>query len=501
MKFLLIFVFFIVFSLKNNQISCDHFSSTDELKSLVDLESYLIESLDEYILETQNVLNEVIRLRNELTEENGIALEDVNDYVTNPIAALKLIRRLSVDWLQLMEFLETDENDFSQLFKVFEKAFPDLSDLEGAVNGVIRIQSFYNLKTKDLVNGVLQGQYFENSLSEKDCFEIAKSYFEMKQFKRSAEWFKEAKRLNFNSNHDSIVIYLANSYGKLGKYKKALHLISEELDDDNENKNSLIKYYKESLQKDTIFQEEHHKDHVCGGNIKVDPKISKNLFCAYGHFYAAPFLKIAPFKVEYLNLDPPIRQFYDVVTDDEIEYIKKTTTPYLKRSKSGFEDPRVSDYRVSKSIGIALKVHNFLSHFDQRLNDITGLDTNSSESLQVANYGIGGHYDEHHDFIEGTVNENEGNRILTALYYLEDVELGGGTAFIHLNVLVPPIKNSMVLWYNLYPTGKPDYRTLHVGCPVIKGSKWILTSWIRERGQELLSPCPVEYNPQMETVI
>lgn len=55
---------------------------------------------------------------------------------------------------------------------------------------------------------------------------------------------------------------------------------------------------------------------------------------------------------------------------------------------------------------------------------------------------------------------------------MTDVELGGGTAFPKLNLLVQPIKKSMVLWYNLHPSGNPDKRTLHVGCPVVKGSKW-----------------------------
>lgn len=52
------------------------------------------------------------------------------------------------------------------------------------------------------------------------------------------------------------------------------------------------------------------------------------------------------------------------------------------------------------------------------------------------------------------------------------MDLGGSTAFPHLQLAVPPTKGSLVIWYDLHKSLKPDYRTAHAGCPVLKGSKW-----------------------------
>ena len=55
---------------------------------------------------------------------------------------------------------------------------------------------------------------------------------------------------------------------------------------------------------------------------------------------------------------------------------------------------------------------------------------------------------------------------------MNDVELGGSTAFPFLRLTVPPIKRSLLLWYNLHNSTESDFRTRHAGCPVLKGTKW-----------------------------
>ena len=59
----------------------------------------------------------------------------------------------------------------------------------------------------------------------------------------------------------------------------------------------------------------------------------------------------------------------------------------------------------------------------------TGLDMRSAEELQIANYGIGGHYEPHYDHArEGEDNFDDlgmGNRIATLLMYTSQVTAGG----------------------------------------------------------------------------
>ena len=61
--------------------------------------------------------------------------------------------------------------------------------------------------------------------------------------------------------------------------------------------------------------------------------------------------------------------------------------------------------------------------------------------------------------------------ILILHFQLSDVEAGGYTVFTELDIYLKPVKGAMVMWYNLYKSLDGDSRTLHAGCPVLKGSK------------------------------
>uniref|UniRef100_A0A3Q1ENC9 Prolyl 4-hydroxylase, alpha polypeptide I a n=1 Tax=Acanthochromis polyacanthus TaxID=80966 RepID=A0A3Q1ENC9_9TELE len=158
--------------------------------------------------------------------------------------------------------------------------------------------------------------------------------------------------------------------------------------------------------------------------------------------------------------------------------------------------------RVSPNIGwsyawLGAYEHPMVDKINQRIEDLTGLDVTMAEDLQVANYGIGGQYEPHLDYRQKDEPEEfedlvEGNRIATWLLYMSDVPAGGATVFTEVGAAVRPIKGTAVFWYNLYPSGEGDYRTLHAACPVLVGSKWVSNKWIRERGQEFRRRCGLQ---------
>jgi len=150
-----------------------------------------------------------------------------------------------------------------------------------------------------------------------------------------------------------------------------------------------------------------------------------------------------------------------------------------------------------------------------------------SERLQVVRYGVNGHYHAHfdsethkrtdvrcchlHEDIVGTFLKGDSCRLcryITILYYLNDVEEGGETAFpmadnatldmdemtanrgdfdyynlshnCHMgNLVLSPRKGTAIMWYNHLLDeesgwlGPRDEYSLHGGCDIIKGEKWI----------------------------
>ena len=69
------------------------------------------------------------------------------------------------------------------------------------------------------------------------------------------------------------------------------------------------------------------------------------------------------------------------------------------------------------------------------------------------------------------------------MFYLNDVEEGGGTVFTRLGVHQVPENGGALFWFNMHRNETYDLRTLHSACPVMKGEKFVTNMWFRFRGQ------------------
>ena len=88
----------------------------------------------------------------------------------------------------------------------------------------------------------------------------------------------------------------------------------------------------------------------------------------------------------------------------------------------------------------------------------------TSESFQVANYGLGGQYQTHsdpHGYWEGKQGAQQlfqltGDRLATIMVYLESVAAGGATAFPNTGIRVPVSKGDAAFWINMRTSGTLD---------------------------------------------
>ncbi|CAG2114616.1 unnamed protein product, partial [Medioppia subpectinata] len=125
----------------------------------------------------------------------------------------------------------------------------------------------------------------------------------------------------------------------------------------------------------------------------------------------------------------------------------------------------------------------------------------SADSYNAIKYGVGGHYAYHYDVVApngATVGDRvyaqDLKRVATWINYLSDVDAGGDTIFPKLNVAIKPMKGAALFWYNLKASGYVDMYTLHGGCPVLVGAKWIATKWILDARQEFRKPCALDHD-------
>jgi len=128
-------------------------------------------------------------------------------------------------------------------------------------------------------------------------------------------------------------------------------------------------------------------------------KETSKLYCYYK--MDRPYLRLAPFKVEILRFNPLGVLFHSVMSDAEVEQIQGLAKPKLARAtvqNSVTGQLETASYRISKSAWLKGEEHEVVDRINRRMELMTNLDMETAEELQIANYGIGGHYDPHYDF-------------------------------------------------------------------------------------------------------
>ena len=172
---------------------------------------------------------------------------------------------------------------------------------------------------------------------------------------------------------------------------------------------------------------------LCRGEKIKHYEHEKDLKCQYFHGYH-PALKIAPYRQEELYLNPRIVMFYDVLSETETSAVKSMATPRFRRAtvqnyKTG--ELETAQYRISKTAWIKREEDQNIENIYKRVGAVTGLNRDTSEELQVSNYGIGGHYEPHFDFARreetnAFTSLGTGNRIATWLFYVSFNEIKCG---------------------------------------------------------------------------
>lgn len=192
-----------------------------------------------------------------------------------------------------------------------------------------------------------------------------------------------------------------------------------------------------------------------------------------------PNSRVAGLSATYLSRDPLVYSVEGVLSESECGYLKARAGPALR--PSSVIDPRTGGripHPVRTSLGMDFgptEEDLIVQAINRRLAFLTETDVQSGEPLHVLCYSPGQEYKPHMDGLPGAANQ----RICTVLIYLNDDFTGGETVFPKLDVRFRGCTGDVLVFRNVTADGKPDPRTLHAGQPVISGTKWLATRWIR----------------------
>jgi prolyl 4-hydroxylase len=129
----------------------------------------------------------------------------------------------------------------------------------------------------------------------------------------------------------------------------------------------------------------------------------------------------------------------------------------------------------------------FIRKLQRRLDDLLGIDPSYGETIQGQRYLPGQQFQAHCDWFPDntayweTEKTRGGQRCISAMAYLNDVEEGGATAFPRLGISIDPKPGALLIWNNADPEGLPNPYTIHAGTAVVRGAKYIITKWYRSR--------------------
>jgi len=537
-----------------SRVEAEFFSAIGEMRTLLDHQNVFVNKLDNYVQQEEQRLNLIKKYLGKVEARFGgpqgppiAAISSIEaDYtslISNPLNAFLLIKYLSKDWGHVSAALHQDVGSefLKQLSNDSTIRIPSFDDYKGAVSAIMRLQETYNVDAKTFADGLLAGIPSTSPMTSVDCFNFGRTAYLEKDWVLTVAWMKEAlirERAKDSPSREflsDILDHLAFSTSKTGNFRSALHWAEElyEVNPAQERVEGYLRYFKSQIQSqihsrgrrgdsgdeklytlpedaslfDRDFWTERRKyQALCRGDraaIKLTPRKEAKLKCKLFHGNK-PRLLLSPAKIEEVFDKPRLIVIHDIVRESEIEEVLTLASGRLKRAtarnaRTGQFEP--ADYRISKSTWLGPSTSRTVRSIFDRVSDITNLDMQFSEDLQVNNYGIGGMYDPHYDFsrdhesaFKTAYGDDRGNRIATVLFYFTDVEAGGATVFPTVGASVKPEKGSAVFWYNLLPSGEGDLLTRHAGCPVLVGSKWVANFWIHEAGQEFRRRCRLRKN-------
>ena len=254
-----------------------------------------------------------------------------------------------------------------------------------------------------------------------------------------------------------------------------------------------------------------------------------------------PFLVIGPFPVEVRLRAPKLVIYHDFFTEKEMKWMRDYSTPLLTNVRNS-STPILTKERNSDGVTKAVQtwftdiiyqfdemhglkstenaslqndkhtphapsrylVKNFLmldvSHRIELATQLNVTKWISSTMYQTSYYGLAGNVNIHSDAYGYEKGRRaltkdvkhlaySGDVIATFMGWLKEPSAGGYTVFPSTKTALQPRKGSAAFWVNLSSCHHKDTFTEHAGCPVLKGSKWILNKWIHSFDQWNVLPC------------
>jgi prolyl 4-hydroxylase len=187
-----------------------------------------------------------------------------------------------------------------------------------------------------------------------------------------------------------------------------------------------------------------------------------------------------------ISRDPLVQCVDNFLSTKECDHFIAITSNSMERSVLGVHgNQQESSYRTGQMHWLKKDHDRKIRAVAKRLSKLVKVPVGHAESFQMISYARGEEYKPHLDAFDPDTPIGQssfsrgGQRIITCLFYLNDVEQGGGTKFPELGVEIEARRGRLVIFHNVKSGSltERDPRLLHCGMPVLAGEKWACSFW------------------------
>lgn len=212
------------------------------------------------------------------------------------------------------------------------------------------------------------------------------------------------------------------------------------------------------------------------------------------HFDIAKWF--APAQAEHRCAAPRILTISNFLPKPACDWIVARTRPRLEvaRVNNPIKGGSTIEYNRSNT-GAGFSVLDsdlILELANARVAATIQISRQQQEPTNVLHYDPGQEFQPHFDFIDPAEPHfteqvrRQGQRLVTALIYLNEDFDGGETDFPRLNWRFKGKTGDALIFWNVDANGGLEKASLHAGLSPTRGEKWIYSKWVRDRAWPLV---------------
>lgn len=210
-------------------------------------------------------------------------------------------------------------------------------------------------------------------------------------------------------------------------------------------------------------------------------------------------------KFQLLSTSPRSVMYRNFASDADCDAIVEAARSRLHKSglalKRGETLETTKNIRTSSGTFLTSKMEQSgaLKRVEEKMARATHIPATHGEAYNILRYEIGQKYDSHYDMFDPLqYGPQRSQRVASFLLYLTTPDEGGETVFplegqnglnrlrgidftsCEAGLKVKPRKGDALLFWSVHPNNTFDRSSLHGGCPVVSGTKFVATKWIHD---------------------